>query len=384
MPINYLYIDDEKKETLQLLIESMEIESGNEIKIQHTQVMESMKALVSYIQANKGKYQGLIIDQDLKAASDEGHKADYFGTALAQQLRTEMAIPNLDSIPIILLSNEEVIVESFLPDDSSKNLFDFVIKKMEIAVPEIKSRVSKMLIALVEAYNLAREFRKPLGIDLDKDEIQRLLGCNPDIFKFVDSRFVDFLSSKPSDPHALVGAVYSTLIQSAGMLVTENMLKTKLGISDDSEGWQVLKNEFKPYMYSGPFKSLKERWWFAGIENWWFSFHEENVLQSLTCEERVSILSRHFNISNLNAIRTRYPNGDQSMYLWVNCVASGLPLDPYDALRVRDPDAKIWEQPKYLDLLAFLNGESSKYVVHADDKKKVKHLLERLKPDVND
>ncbi|MBD0786381.1 protein-PII uridylyltransferase [Vibrio sp. Y2-5] len=383
MPINYLYIDDEESKTLQLLIESIEFESQDKIKIQHTQVMESMKALVGYIQEQEGKFQGLIIDQDLKAESSEGHKADYFGTALAQQLRTEMAVTNLNSMPIVLLSNEEVIVESFLPDDASKNLFDFVIKKKEIAIPEIKARVSKMLIALVEAYNLARGYRKPLGVDLDKVEVQGLLQCNSVVFKFVDSRFIDFLSSKASDPHALVGSIYSSLIQSAGILVTEVMLKTKLGVSNDSEGWEVLKKEFEPYLYLGPFSGLKERWWFAGIDNWWFDIHEEDVLQSLTCEERVAILIEHFGISGLEPIATRYPNGDQSMNLWVNCVVSGVPLDPYDALRVRDSDSKIWEQPKYIDLITYLNGETDKYVIHADDKKKIRNLLKRLNPDVN-
>ncbi|MBY8237526.1 hypothetical protein KW539_10730 [Vibrio fluvialis] len=383
MPINYLYIDDEESKTLELLIESIEFESQDKIKIQHTQVMESMKALVGYIQEQKGIYQGLIIDQDLKAESKEGYKADYFGTALAQQLRTEMAITNLNSMPIVLLSNEEVIVESLLPDDASKNLFDFVIKKKEIVIPEIKARVSKMLIALVEAYNLARGYRKPLGVDLDKVEVQSLLQCNSVVFKFVDSRFIDFLSSKASDPHALVGSIYSSLIQSAGILVTEVMLKTKLGVSDDSEGWEVLKKELEPYQYLGPFSGLKERWWFAGIENWWYSIHEDDVLQSLTCEERVAILIEHFGIPELEAITTRYPNGDQSMNLWVNCVVSGVPLDPYDALRVRDTDSKIWEQPKYIDLITYLNGETDKYVIHTDDKKKIRNLLKRLNPDVN-
>jgi len=387
MPINYLYIDDERTETLQSLIDCLENESEDKLKIKHKQVMNSIKAIVNFIKAGIDEstpFSGVIIDQDLKAESDDGNKADYFGTTLAQHLRTEMALSNIDSMPLVLLSNEDVIVESFEPDDASKNLFDYVVKKKEVVKPATRERVVRMLLSLVSAYSLARDCKKPLGSDLVIDEIQILLNCNTQMLEYTDNRFIDFLSSKASDPHALVGSIYSTLVQSAGTLLTEGMLKTKLGVSCCSRSWDTVKQQFEEYRYFGPFNELKARWWLAGIEDWWFKIHPDDVLQSLTCEERVSILREKLKLPDLTPIVTRYQNGDQSMHLWVNCVVSGHPLDPYDALRVRDPDAKVWEQPKYLDLLTHLNGKADKYVIHADDKKKVKRLIARLKPDVNE
>lgn len=384
MPINYLYIDDEKTDSIEPMLTNLKAESADELNIHHKQVMESIKATVSYIKDHLSDYDGMIIDQDLKCISDEGYKADYYGTTLAQQLRTEMATGNIHHIPLVLLSNEHVIVESFEPDDSSKDLFDYVIKKTSLTDVHEKSRAVKILFALVDAYAEAVRCKKNVGKDLTDTEVKGLLKCNDDIYKYVDSRFIDFIKSRGSDPHALVAAIYSSLVQSAGMLVTEVMLKTKLGIADQSQDWGHIKEKFGNYKYQGPFSDVKERWWFSGIEDWWYEIYPNDVLQSLTCKERVSVLKEKFEIDGLYPIETNYPNGDQSEYLWVNCVLTEEPLDAFDALRVRDPDAKIWEQPKYLSIKAYSNDHEGKYKVHHDDRNKIRILRERLKPDVNE
>ncbi|CAK1943341.1 conserved hypothetical protein [Vibrio crassostreae] len=384
MPINYLYIDDEKTEILQTLIEAIERESEDAIKIHHTQVLDTISAYVLYIQANEDDIQGIIVDQDLKAESDIGNKADYFGTTVAQQLRTEMALSSIKALPIILLSNEEAMVESFEPDDSSKNLFDYVVKKKEVANSGLRPRIVAMLQALHSAYSIISRYKKGLGTDLSKVEIQTILDCHTEIFGFIDSRLLDYLSSKASDPHALVNAIYTSLVQSAGILVTENMLLTKLGLSSESSDWESLKSNFECFRYTGPFSNLKERWWLSGIEDWWYNLHPDEALQSLTCKERVSLLKSRLELEGLKPIPPNYPNGEQSGYLWVNCVLSGVALDTHDALRVRDTEAKPWEQPKYIDLRAHLNDEDNKYKIHQDDRSKVKLLLARLKPDVNE
>lgn len=383
MPTKFLYIDDEKASSLKSLIEKIEATSNGAIEIHHTQVMESIKKFVAYISDND--YDGLLIDQDLKEKSQEGHKADYFGTTLAQQLRTEMALDNIEPMPLILMSYEEMIVNSLEPDDSAKNLFDAVFKKKDFRNPDFRERATTHFLELIRAYELAKSYQKAVGTDLAKDAVKEILDCDDKTFEYVDKRFIDYVASKASDPHALVGAIYSSLIQSAGMLVTEPMLMTKLGVSKNSEDWHQCKKLFEEYKYSGPFSRLKERWWFPRIEEWWFELQPNAVLQSMTCEERVTILKDQLNLKNLNPIATRYPNGEQSLKLWVNCVATGVPIDPFDALRVRDPEAKPWEQPKYIDLIAYTNGldDSKKFTVHTDDLKKIKKLMVRLKPDVN-
>ncbi|HDM8167584.1 TPA: hypothetical protein P0E23_000164 [Vibrio harveyi] len=390
MPINYLYIDDEKTEVLESMTSSITSKSNDQLEISHTQVLGTLGEAINYIQKHQDEFKGIIIDQDLKAESEEGKKADYYGTTLAQQLRTDMAISRSDrrapsqlkTMPLVLMSNEDVIVKSFVPDDSSKNLFDFVVNKTSLRESSAQLRTANVLRDLVDAYDVANSLFKVDG-ELNDEEICLILQVDKQRYEYIDSRFLDYIKPKANDPHALVGSIYSSLVQSAGMLVTEDMLKTKLGISGDSDGWEKLKEEcFKPYLYHGPFGRVKERWWFSGIEDWWYDLHPEDVLQSLTAKERVEILVEKFGFGDLEAISSRY-SGDESEYYWVNCVLSGLPLDPFDGLRVRDPDAKAWEQVKYMDLKSFKTDTTEKYAVHRDDRPKVRLLLARLKPDVN-
>jgi hypothetical protein len=383
MPIKFLYIDDEKKETIHELVELIESSSDGELSIHHEQVMDSIHAVGLF--ARDQQFDGILIDQDLKAVSDDGNKADYFGTTLAQQLRTEMAVQNIPPLPLVLISYEEIILNQLEPDDSAKNLFDAVIRKRDLKEAIGRSSAAKHLVSLVRAYETASNYRKDVGHDLELEEVREILNCDQETFAQIDTRFIDFLSSKASDPHALVGAIFSTLVQSAGMLVTETMLQTKLGVSSDSGDWGTCKALLDEYKYKGPFSQIKDRWWFSRIEDWWFDLCPESVLQSLTCEERVDVLKAKLDLDELSAIPIRYPNGEQSQNLWVNCVLSGTPLDPFDALRVRDPEAKSWEQPKYMDVKAYLEDptDPKKFVVHTDDQKKIKKLLVRLKPDVN-
>ncbi|PMK16017.1 protein-PII uridylyltransferase [Vibrio splendidus] len=384
MPIKFLYIDDERTVQIQPLITSLESASNNTLTLEHHQVMESISAVVSKLSQGE-QYQGVIIDQQLVAMSEEGNRADYFGTTLAQHLRTEMALNSIAPLPLILLSNQRNIVESFEPDDSSKNLFDFVIKKQDLAVQDIRGKAVKVLTELVKAYEVANHYRRDVGVDLENQEVRAILKCDESTYEGIDSRFLDYVKSKAGDPHALVSAIYSTLVRSAGMLVTEQMLLTKLGIKADSQDWPRVKELFERFKYQGPFSELKERWWFSKVEDWWFDIHADDVLQALTCNERVEILKSELSLELLHPIEVTYLMGEQSQTLWVNCILSGTPLDSYDALRVRDVEAKPWEEPKYLDVKAFLNDESDtpKYIVLADDKPKIRRLMVRLKPDAN-
>lgn len=378
MPIKYLYIDDDRFETVRNYINTLERQSSGKFEIHHRQVM-AMKDIVNLIREEE--FRGVIIDQQLTATSQDNIKVDYFGTTLAQHLRTVMAIGEIPVMPLILLSNEDRIVESFAPDDSSQDLFDFVIKKNKLPDLGVPEKSAETLNELIDAYSLANEVHVEKGDDLRDASIMRLLGTNENEFNHVDKRFIDYIKSKSHDTHAVVSAIYTTLIRSAGMLVTEKMLLTRLGVDKDtSSDWSQLKLKLEDCLYKGIF-SGKSRWWFGLIEDWWFSISPENpILQSLNVNERVEILKKKTALKNLSPIELTY-KGDQSSHLWVNCVATDVALDPYDALRARDPDLKPWEQPKYLDLLAVLTGNTGNYSIHIEDRNKRLTLQARLKPD---
>lgn len=383
MSIRFLYIDDDEYQDLARLISKLD--SDEDIEIDHIQVMDIPDVLDKYKQgSSQGSYSGFIIDQELTKMNQEGKRVPYHGTTLAQHLRTEMTTGSLPYCPLILLSNNRVIVASFKPDDTSADLFDYVIVKDSLTVPQFVDRAKKTLKDVVAAYQLAVDVKS--AEDMSDVDIQRLLACDEEQLKYLDNRFKDFLRSKSDMPHAIVSLIYSTLVRSAGTLVTEKMLATKLGVDiDNSNDWAKLIQELSFSEYKGLFANLKARWWMSSINQWWYNNSESgDPLQSLSCEERVAELKQITGYDEISPIEIKYKGRDQSDKLWVNCVVSGTPLDPYDALRVRDTGLMSWEQPKYLDIETVLKREHAKkgYRIHGDDLDKRNILKARLVSDV--
>lgn len=378
MSTSFLYIDDDEYQDLSRLISKLN--SDEEISIEHVQVMDIPDVLAKYKQ---GSYSGFIIDQELTKMSQERKRVAYHGTTLAQHLRTEMTTGSIPHCPIILLSNNRVIVETFKPDDTSADLFDYVIVKDSLTAPEFVERAQLTLKDAVEAYQIANEVKS--SDDISDSAIKKLLSCDDAQFKYLDSRFKDFLRSKSGMPHAMVSLIYTTLVRSAGTLVTEKMLATKFGVDvNNSADWWRLTQELSFAKYLGVFANLKPRWWMSSINQWWYNNSASGVpLQSLSCVERVKELKEIFGFEHLNPIEIKYLGRDQSDKVWVNCVVSGTPLDPYDALRARETGLMPWEQPKYLDIVTVLKREHIKkgYKIHSDDIDKKDLLKSRLVAD---
>lgn len=378
MFISFLYIDDDEYQDLSRLISKLD--ADEDISIEHVQVMDIPEVLAKYKQ---GSYSGFIIDQELTKMSKDRKRVPYHGTTLAQHLRTEMTTGTISHCPIILLSNNRVIVDTFKPDDTSADLFDYVIVKDSLTSPEFVDRAQRTLKDAVKAYQIANEVKS--SDDISDADIKKLLSCDESQFKYLDNRFKDFLRSKSGMPHGIVSLIYSTLVRSAGTLVTEKMLATKLGVEiSNSDDWARLIQELSFAEYRGIFANLKPRWWMSSINQWWYNNSESGQpLQSLSCEERVEELKEIFGYESLHSIKIKYAGRDQSDKVWVNCVVSGTPLDPYDALRARETGLMPWEQPKYLDILTVLERKHSKkgYKIHSDDIDKRDLLKSRLVTD---
>jgi|GEM_PF-628989 len=382
MPIRYLYVDDDETEKLEELIAEVHFHAGGELEITHTRT-NPMKVIQQMFV--DGRYDGLMIDQKLDAANEDGVTADYWGTALAQNFRTEMIGGQIENAPIVLFSNEDVYVQYFDKDESAHNLFDFTLGKTALSKSERYAyQASHILIGLAKAYNIARSQVQPLiSSKATRQEVfAPLLAWDDSIFKFIDKRFLECAEAKSHDIHTLISLILNTLVRSAGMLVTESMLTTRLGIDvESSSDWSNLKAQFESFKYSGVFASLKERWWFSRIEDWWYENEvSSQSMRGLTATERVDAIKQITGFQNLKPILAKYTNGQQSEKYWVNCVVSETPLDPYDAILVSKPDLKPWEQPLYLDAQITYDREYSKakYPVHSDYQKKVRPLYNRL------
>lgn len=381
MPIKYLYIDDDETIRIQPLIDELIYHSEGELEIEHTQVRPMQQIKCMFVD---GGYDGLIIDQKLDAVNEHGERVDYWGTSLAQNLRTEMiGEPSVLSSPIVLLSNEDVYIRFFDSDESAHNLFDFTFSKSQVSRDDLfAAKASKIITELAKAYALARQNipnlrKKEVN---NQDLLEPLLLWNNDIYEYTDSRFVDYLASKAHDLHFLVSLLLNTFVRSAGLLVTEEMLATKLGVDiGGSEDWEPLLSKLEPYKYNGVFSNLKKRWWMSGIEDWWYEICESQALRALTAEERVDELKNKLGFINLVPISPKYTNGKQSNKFWVNCIVSGTPLDPYDAIVANKPDLMPWEQVIYLDPeITYNRKHVNKFSVHSDFQKKVIPLYKRL------
>ncbi|MGN2614663.1 hypothetical protein [Aliivibrio fischeri] len=384
MPIKFLYIDDDKTEKLQSLIDELVFYSGGHLHIEHIQVRPMQEVKTKFLE---GHFDGFIIDQKLDAANEEGKTVDYWGTSLAQNLRTEMIGGKIPSSPIVLLSNEDVFLKYYDADESAHNLFDFTFGKTQVSrCDKFASKASRIITALANAYSIARKQVMPLVSSeaTSKELLEPLLKWNDDIYQYTDKRFIDYVSSKSHDLHILVSLLLNTFVRSAGILVTEEMLATKLGIDiDESSDWPRLLNEFESFKYNGVFSELKQRWWMSRIEDWWYDNGDGGqVLRALEAKERVEVIKEVMSLNSLAAIKPKYPNGKQSQKYWVNCIVSGVPLDPYDAIIAKKPDIMPWEQSVYLDPeITFNRQHIPKYSVHQDYQKKVKPLYKRLTSD---
>ncbi|SBS63357.1 hypothetical protein [Vibrio atlanticus] len=382
MSINYLYIDDDKTSDLEELIAELEYHSDSNLSITHIQTRPMKEVQSIFLE---GKFDGFIIDQRLDAANEREEVAGYWGTSLAQNLRTEMIGGHVPHAPIVLLSNEEVFVQYFNKDESAHNLFDFTLGKTAVSKCErFAHQASHILLGLADAYHIANNEVQP-RVSREKNIerlLEPLLRWDSKAFKYSDKRFIEHVNAKIHDPHTLISLILNSLVRSSGMLVTEKVLATRLGIDiEQSSDWESLKILLEEAKYQGVFASIKERWWFSRLEDWWYDNNiHKNVLRALTASERVEAIKVFTGLHNLVEISPKYKNGKQSEKFWVNCIASDTPLDPADALLVSKPDLMPWEVPLYLDPQTTHDRECdrAKYKVHSDHQKKVKALYWRL------
>lgn len=381
MRIRYLYVDDEQNRDIKPLITELEHFSYNCLSIEHIRV-RSMKDIISKFSSED--FDGLIIDHKLDAVNEDGYSADYWGTSLAQNFRTEMIGGAIKSAPIVLLSNEDVFVKYYDLDESAHNLFDYAVGKNKVAGCEVYAKkASRIILSLAKAYKIAREEVQP-NVDIHQSDyltlLEPILKWDSNIFEFTDKRFIEYAAAKSHDIHTLVSLILNNFVRSADILVTEDMLATRLGVDYfKSPGWNKLKEQLTEFKYSGVFSELKDRWWFSRIEDWWFtSFPGQKVMRALTATERVAILNDSLKLE-LKPISPKYTNGQQSEKFWVNCALSSIPLDPFDAIQAKSVDLKPWEQPIYLDVSVVYRREHvAKYSISQEDQKKIVPMFNKF------
>lgn len=347
--IKYLCIDDQQDNSVDLLLDALG-KPGEIIFERNTpvEVGSQVSAIIDMANDMLGRF-GLIVDLRLDMESNkEGVRVPYRGPTLAQELRTRMA-EGQHSFPIVLWSIANKLETSFNGDDSSHDLFDAVYGKDD-RIQTDSSSVGRELGSLVRGYEI---IQSPGRVNKSIEILSLDLEDGSPVY----SPFVEELSLalKSSAPHKGARLILDKLIKMPGLLATEALIALRLGVDVDASGssWGSCKKHFVNAQYAGPFHEGWPRWWWYKVEDWWASLSQKQPnLRRVTAAERVSILNETLSISLIPAkpivesYQTRF---------FTQCVATGLPLDPTDGLRVVQMERKPWHDTGYVSMHAALN-----------------------------
>ena len=349
MTYNILLIDDCNATTI---ANQLKRETKFNVSFEKPRSFAEMPTMVK-----NGNYSLVVIDFRLTNGNN-----CYDAPALAQALRTPGVISFYD-VPIILISSESKIT-SFYKQMSSCKLFDYsIIKEKYLKNPDY---YNCMLLDIIQAYDFIKRHHKlceilavPKGIHL------------PDI---VENTFL--LPEHSSSLHENAIFVLYQIVKPIGILIGEDVLAARLGVSKDSADWEALKNLLSSYQYNGVFSTMYPRWWAQGVELWWDKNISKTFLRQLTAEERVQAIIQKTGLKKMHAISL--PAYAQSCRFWTICQTTLKALDPLEGFELLQSNLYPWQEQEYISFEAILQG-SDKYKKYAT--KEAKQRFRQLEKD---
>lgn len=342
MITTYIYIDDDKLSDAQEKVQGFEQSNLRIITSQHKGTWESQ---MSFIMENEKTLDGLLLDLRLDDFPNEnGDRANFRGTSLAQEIRTRQKEGGLKSFPIILFSGNDKLEKSL--ENSGEDLFDICIDKGKV-YSQTFDELTPKLVSLSDGY-------KKLSL---KKSISEILGINQ---SEVDERFIAELSdliNKPS--HVITRFIINELINKHGLLIDEQILAARLGVDiKSSSDWEMVLKSLESTKYNGIFSNGWHRWWMPLVENWWKTINTQNYLQSTPASQRVKLIKEHLNLKNINAAK-RIEKADSEEY-WTICKGYNSPLDPIDGLMIEGQENLYpWQDAQYVSIEAALKRKNN-------------------------
>lgn len=356
MVTNYLYLDDEKPQTVEPYTREVEKHaSGLKITLHSPQVYQEQIAKLK--QANfDGIILDLRLDQFVNWEESEGKRADYRATTLAQEIRTRATEGNFEDCPLVLWSTDSKFKKSFNRDDTGHDLFDLTCVKDDIRDEQNAKEIASRLVSLVAGYKQITKIKAEHK--RSKDQLYRFIGFNDDI-DFLDPRIAASFGTRegPVPVHEYARFLIYDLLKPSGPLIDERTLAARLGIEvSSSPDFEDLKEtHFKQARYKGPFSMGWPRWWTYLVEERWLKLKgNAGPLRSLAASERVAFLQKVFGLKKLVAAKPIAQG--YSERFWTVCKATALPLDPRDGLIVQTRNSKVWQDKPYVSLQAALDG----------------------------
>jgi hypothetical protein len=247
--------------------------------------------------------------------------------AIAQYYRSRSIDTPLYSLPIVLLSNDQKI-QGYYDDFTSHDLFDFSISKEFLS--ERKEKYSHLMRELIDSYKIISVLQKK-GNDLIE------LLKTPDSLKHdIDPRINETLSSKKYQSNIYMASsfILNSIVKPIGVLIGEDVLSARLGVSTTSEGWRNLCDFFNEFEYKGLYSGAYRRWWSSGIDNWWFeNINSNNHLKRLNSVQKLQLLMEKYKGIQLDKIEGDTTSKTETF--WSICQHSLIPIDPSEAFEIK-------------------------------------------------
>ena len=386
MATKYLYLDDEKPEAVRPFLRELQ-QRGRDLEIEHHPPLPYHDQLPWL---DLQTFDGLILDLRLDQfpnwqPDSEAGKAEFRATTLAQEIRTRATEDSKAfQTPIVLLSTDERLQQSYTRDDTSHDLFDLKCLKSDIS-----NDAKRAEVIAYQLLSLARGYQEIAAVRSKKrgpgSQFHKFLGLEEPP-EFLDPRILGYFEGRgsPLPAHEYARFILRKLLSKPGPLIDELTLAARLGVDTaTSEDWEKLKGKLsETARFTGPFREGWPRWWAVPLETWWRSLADDMLsLRTMPASQRVELLREHTGLQELvpaKPIRKGY-----SETFWTLCQALQQPLDPRDGLIIDRPNAKLWQDKLYVSLEAELQSERKHKGLRLDplDKDRLPRLKARLQRD---
>jgi hypothetical protein len=362
----YLFIDDEADGAESYADALSETDSTLSIEVKSP---VSLEQIVDLLSTNPD---GMLLDVKLNNTKDkDGKPLRFDGIGLAQQLRSLQTRGEVKSLPIVRLSQPEVIQEYVRGDSTSDDCFDDRISKDEIA--SHAASINRRLLSLANDYPRLIAY---LNATKSSESAALLLGVPASFLDRVDSRILADVQQCDNAPaHVLAGFFLDKLLAWPGPLIGEDLLAARLGVDRASSevGWAVILENLEPARYVGAFHNGYPRWWMATVSDIWNDLPDASIsLARARAEERIDVLQKAWKTKLQPIAETKDSPGRR---YWAICEATTLPVDPTFGIALMPRIGhQPWQEAEYLSLEAALR-DSHNSRIRPDDKARLQREL---------
>lgn len=307
---------------------------------------------------------GVLMDVELSGEAGE-HGT---GLGLAQDIRALQKSGGIPEYPVIRFANALPIQKNVSGDPASDDLFDDKINKAEVGKrrDEFAGRIvgARTVYEGLLAFDRGKLKFKQL-FDVDDRGIDEWL--HPGLF----ARLEDGHSHAT---HVAAGAFIRSFLGPPGLLVSDDLLITRLGIDPDSakKHWANIATFAAGFAYSGLGHGFSPRWWARGLELAWMSLKSaESPLASTPVGERAAVLSKEMGVELTALKMPSISPGDRP---WRRCQLSSeqnppefLPVDPKYGVRITPrADLAPWVDPLYASIGVALRNKDDRRLNQRD------------------